>query len=100
MSISRSQCAGQKNIAKSGAGTQNRIEVAGKKNAALFEWAAFVKAEKSELVLLESEYLVSASVPCVVRLCWWCVGVYVHAYVHTLRGCRLKQDVKAAFMVL
>ncbi|WGT40906.1 hypothetical protein QH639_09075 [Lysinibacillus sp. 1 U-2021] len=44
--ISRSQCAGQKNIAKSGAGTQNRIEVAGKKNAALFEWAAFVKAEK------------------------------------------------------
>ncbi|ELY9002589.1 hypothetical protein SO279_003997 [Escherichia coli] len=51
MSISRSQCAGQKNIAKSGAGTQNRIEVAGKKNAALFEWAAFVKAEKSELVL-------------------------------------------------
>ncbi len=49
---------------------------------------------------IESEYLVSASVPCVVRLCWWCVGVYVHAYVHTLRGCRLKQDVKAAFMVL
>ena len=46
VSISRSQCAGQKNIAKSGAGTQNRIEVAGKKNAALFEWAAFVKAEK------------------------------------------------------
>ncbi|ACI38557.1 hypothetical protein ECEC1846_4880 [Escherichia coli EC1846] len=46
MSISRSQCAGQKNITKSGAGTQNRIEVAGKKNAALFEWAAFVKAEK------------------------------------------------------
>ncbi|EGD9457598.1 hypothetical protein DNW89_18170 [Escherichia coli] len=41
-----SVCAGQKNIAKSGAGTQNRIEVAGKKNAALFEWAAFVKAEK------------------------------------------------------
>ncbi|EFS3875163.1 hypothetical protein GSK67_04870 [Shigella flexneri] len=93
MSISRSQCAGQKNIAKSGAGTQNRIEVAGKKNAALFEWAAFVKAD-------ESEYLVSVSVPCVVRLCWWCAGLYVHAYVHTLRGCRLKQDVKAAFMVL
>ncbi|EFQ0231899.1 hypothetical protein DLV27_10340 [Shigella flexneri] len=60
MSISRSQCAGQKNIAKSGAGTQNRIEVAGKKNAALFEWAAFVKAEKSELVLRVTQYSESA----------------------------------------
>ena len=44
--VSRSQLCWAKNIAKSGAGTQNRIEVAGKKNAALFEWAAFVKAEK------------------------------------------------------
>ena len=81
------------------------MNVAGRKNAALFEWAAFVKAEKEELALRVIqcsgfEYLVSASVPCVVRLCWWCIGVYVHAYVHTLRGCRLKQDVKAAFMVL
>ncbi|EFH5160228.1 hypothetical protein F9452_17370 [Escherichia coli] len=60
MSISRSQCAGQKNIAKSGAGTQNRIEVAGKKNAALFEWAAFVKAEKEELALRVIQCSVSA----------------------------------------
>ncbi|MEJ9036413.1 hypothetical protein, partial [Escherichia coli] len=29
VSISRSQCAGQKNIAKSGAGTKNRIESCG-----------------------------------------------------------------------
>lgn len=49
---------------------------------------------------IESEYLVSASMPCVMRMCWWCSWMYVHAYVHTLRGCRLKQDVKAAFMVL
>ncbi|EFZ4483955.1 hypothetical protein BMA39_07705 [Shigella flexneri] len=65
MSISRSQCAGQKNIAKSGAGTQNRIEVAGKKNAALFEWAAFVKAEKSELVLRVTQYSESEYLVCV-----------------------------------
>ncbi|EFC6798223.1 hypothetical protein G3D72_000319 [Escherichia coli] len=51
MSISRSHCSGQKNIAKSGAGTQNRIECCGEENAALFEWAAFVKAEKEELAL-------------------------------------------------
>ncbi|MGC6745858.1 hypothetical protein ACP0HM_22555 [Escherichia coli] len=32
---------------KSGAGTKKtELKVAGKKNAALFEWAAFVKAEK------------------------------------------------------
>lgn len=66
VSISRSHCAGQKNIAKSGAGTQNRIECCGEENAALFEWAAFVKAEKEELalrVILGSVCRVLASMP-------------------------------------
>jgi len=55
VSISRSHCAGQKNI---------ELNVAGRKNAALFEWAAFVKAEKEELALrVGSVCRVLASMP-------------------------------------
>ncbi|EPB8349663.1 hypothetical protein ACRTH5_001689 [Escherichia coli] len=40
---------------------KTEFKVAGKKNAALFEWAAFVKAEKSELVLRVTQYSESVS---------------------------------------
>ncbi|EFC1875572.1 hypothetical protein EIX29_15300 [Escherichia coli] len=46
VSISRSHCAGQKNIAKPGAGTQNRIECCGEEKCRSVLVAAFVKAEK------------------------------------------------------
>ncbi|QZY50560.1 hypothetical protein K7G95_05145 [Escherichia coli] len=46
VSISRSQCAGQKTSQNLELARKTELKVAGKKNAALFEWAAFVKAEK------------------------------------------------------
>ena len=45
---------------------KTELNVAGRKNAALFEWAAFVKAEKEELalrVILGSVCRVLASMP-------------------------------------
>lgn len=46
VSISRSQSAGQKTSQNLEQARKTELNVAGKKNAALFEWAAFVKAEK------------------------------------------------------
>lgn len=65
------------------------MNVAGRKNAALFEWAAFVKAEKEELALrvIESVCRVLASMP----HCGWflpnAIFDYVHPYVHGFFGC-------------
>lgn len=51
VSISRSHCAGQKTSQNLEQARKTELNVAGRKNAALFEWAAFVKAEKEELAL-------------------------------------------------
>jgi len=66
------------------------LNVAGRKNAALFEWAAFVKAEKEELalrVILGSVCRVLASMP----HCGWflanAIFDYVHPYVHGFFWC-------------